>query len=188
MSKIPNLEAHGKHLAYTMTIAAGGFAYTDATYDDGDKFLGLETLGSLPAAAFTSFLTGIALVCFLAALVVGVLAIFGQTGISQLTAHKEKLEASIAREEMVRNVSGEGTSEEERDLRKRLEDTVDGRQRFVDALARRSNTHLKLLIFGFFLAGVLFVDSKIDPNKPVEKCAIELNEAGVPIIPMKCAS
>lgn len=186
---IPDLDTHGKHIGYTMTLAAAGFAYTNASYSDGATLFGQEKILNLDTSDITAWLLGGALVLFLLATILGVFVIFGMTGISQLNAHKASLESQIESERMERNMNGvmQPTPEEVR-LVRALEATTTKIDTNTSRASRRSERHLAALIFGFGLALVLFADSKLDPDPPARKCQIEINAEGFPVLPVKCVT
>lgn len=189
---ILDIESHAKHIGYTMTLAAAGFAYTDTKYDDGDKLFSIEAFGSglsawvVPAWMLPAVVVSASLFFFLAAIVLGVFALFGISGINQLTAQKNSFEASIENERAKRALTNGNATSKENQAIADLDETTTRIDTYTKKLKRRSERHLICLMLGFLLSAVLFADSKFDPNPPSPKCTLQAKSDGSIIVPLAC--
>lgn len=179
---ILDLDAHGKHVTYTMTLAAGGFAYVSASYKAGDTLFGIPNSGPL----FSSLVLAATLLAFLVALGFGVAALFGMTGIKQLKAGESELNDEIQSEQLEQEIAGLTQDAQEDDDDDELDKYEVKLRKYHQALSRNSSHHLDALFVAFILTAILFADAKIDPNKSPPDCQLKVNPEGVLVLPVTC--
>ncbi len=179
---ILDFDSHAKHIGYTMTLAAGGFAYTDAKYQDGDTLFAIVPGASLPA----SIIVLIALLMFVFALISGAFALFGMSGLNQLTAQKDVVKSKISSEELKRAVSGGPPTEEEKSNFELLKNITKEIEDYTKTLKKYSKRQLSFLVTGLVLSTILFADSKFDPNTSPPKCQLQIDSHGKLILPVAC--
>ena len=179
---ILDLESHAKYISYTMTLAAVGFAYTDAGYDDGRTFFTLET-GDWNAA---SIVVTLALTFFLLTLIFGLFVLSGISGLNQLRPHEDELESEIGKEKIAQIISVGQKNKNNRSIYESLKKTKEKIKKYNGRIRFYSAWHLICLIVGFSLSALLFIDSKIDPNPLPQKCQLEVDSSGNLVLPVAC--
>ena len=141
-----------------------------------------ECWGAVPS----TIVSLIALLSFVIALVTGVFALWGMTGINQLFANKNTYQSTINKGELKRSISGGNPSETEIGASENLEKTNKEIDRFTTTLAKNSKCHLNFLMVGIIFSAILFADSKFDPNSVPPKCILEVDSSGNLVLPIAC--